>query len=107
MALDSVTSSGRDPSMSLMDGSAPAFSKSSTMSANSHADAMKKKWYELGGKVCSKHRIQQRTNSKRVQNFLQGSLLKSQHKMKCLNYWMDYYSVAHTITIFRELSLLT
>lgn len=39
MALDSVTSSGREPSMSLMDGSAPAFSRSSTMSANSHADA--------------------------------------------------------------------
>lgn len=43
MALDSVTSSGREPSMSLMDGSAPAFSRSSTMSANSHADAMKEK----------------------------------------------------------------
>lgn len=39
MVLDSVTSSGREPSMSLMDGSAPAFSRSSTMSANSHADA--------------------------------------------------------------------
>jgi len=43
MALDSVTSSGREPSMSLMDGSAPAFSRSSTMSANSQADAMKRK----------------------------------------------------------------
>lgn len=42
MALDSVTSSGREPSMSLMDGSAPAFSRSSTMSANSHADAAKR-----------------------------------------------------------------
>ncbi len=41
MALDSVTSSGREPSMSLMDGSAPEFSRSSTMSANSHADATK------------------------------------------------------------------
>lgn len=39
MALDSVTSSGREPSMSLMDGSAPASSRSCTMSANSHADA--------------------------------------------------------------------
>lgn len=43
MALDSVTSSGREPSMSLMEGSAPEFSRSSTMSANSQADAKKRK----------------------------------------------------------------
>lgn len=42
MALDSVTSSGSEPSMSLMDGSAPALSRSSTMSANSQADAAKR-----------------------------------------------------------------
>lgn len=47
MALDSVTSSGREPSMSLMDGSAPAFSRSSTMSANSHADATKERKREI------------------------------------------------------------
>lgn len=47
MALDSVTSSGREPSMSLMDGSAPAFSRSSTMSANSHADATKDRKREI------------------------------------------------------------
>lgn len=42
MALDSVTSSGREPSMSLMDGSAPESSRSSTMSANSQADALER-----------------------------------------------------------------
>lgn len=52
MALDSVTSSGREPSMSLMDGSAPAFSRSSTMSANSHADAEEKKGSDSWQVVC-------------------------------------------------------
>lgn len=53
MALDSVTSSGREPSMSLMDGSAPELSRSSTMSANSQADALergnRRQREELGG----------------------------------------------------------
>lgn len=39
MMLDSVTSSGKEPSRSLIDGSAPALRSSSTMSANSQAEA--------------------------------------------------------------------
>lgn len=58
MALDSVTSSGREPSMSLMDGSAPESSRSSTMSANSQADALEggneRQDEESGGGTSSK-----------------------------------------------------
>lgn len=58
MALDSVTSSGKEPSMSLMDGSAPESSRSSTMSANSQADALERgnesQGEELGGETSSK-----------------------------------------------------
>lgn len=62
MAVDSVTSSGREPSMSLMEGSAPAFRRSSTMSKNSHADARKKEEGELLGGPVVKQRNERETH---------------------------------------------